>query len=613
MDLIQNSYIINPNKQLDYFQVRGISGINGSKSIYSLIKRGKKNILAVSPGGSGKTVMQAKVSYDYITTTTKDVAIFVHRRELLNHSRIELDEWYGIYSQRIDDKTKNISSGTRVFVCMVETFDRRSIESFLKYFDNVGLYMIDECHLQHFNKIFKRFPEAIRIGWTATPISANKLEPLIFNYDDIIVMATIPELIELNRINPKRGIVSCYGHDFTIDIGVKKDQLKKNKKGEYIDSVMGTAFSGARQIQNTLSAIEKHGKNAKGIIFNANIEHSLEMHNAMLYYGFNSQHIDSDSKSKYSSDSHRKFIFGDGLNHKGWLNEIDKGFLNNVGIATIGTDVKSVNFVGVNKRTTSFTLFWQMVFRANRAYVDEHGVIKEYFTLVDTGNNMLGSDYDGEGHGVYYDEDNFNWEFIFRNPKLPKQGSTPIKSCPECGAINTAQTRVCSAKILSPLDDEETICGYIFEINEQEEFEDIVIREMILVSDIVKSKVSVQKTIDYINNSSLNVNSGFYKIIEQCCNVFRIELETKKVVYLSQDNIEINQVEFEEIYKTIYNKVCEWFKVIGSKKWINHKVTIRKEIVNKLTKLNIIFPKQEIEEIDNNYSYTENHISKLDL
>ena len=588
-------YTPNPNYQLEPYQRRGIIGgeeFGNVKSVKSLREEGKKNILLVSPGGSGKTVIAAKIAYDFISESTQDVAIFVHRKELLDHARLEIEDWYGIYSQKIDSETKNINSNCRIFVCMVETFDRRSVESFLKYFDNVGLYMIDECHLQHFNKIFNKFPNAIRIGLTATPISADKNRPLKVDYDDIIVVSTLNELIELNKNKPNRGVVSCEGHDYSIDIGVDYKNLKKKTTGEFDEQFMGKAFSQKIQIRNTLDAYEKHSLGKKCIIFNANIEHSLKMHNEMLYYGFNSQHIDSDTKSKYSSKSHRKFIFGDG-NNKGWLNNTDDAILNNVGIATIGTDVKSILSVFINKSTASFTLFWQMVFRANRAYVCPiTGKIKKYFTLIDTGNNMLPS---GQGHGVYWDEKNFDWEyrFVYPKEKKKKEGLAPIKSCPECGAINTAQARYCTAKVISPLDlgseFEESECGYIFSFNSDDKEEDETIREMILVSSLINNKIDVSKTIFAIQETGKNLNSGFFETIKQCCNLFSKEIKSKE----DYDKI-INKYKLEELEKITINKVCEWFKLTNIKKWINYKVTTKEEIKKHLKYFG--FEIQEIEE-----------------
>ncbi len=575
-------YTIKKDMELEPYQTKGIIGINGSKSIYSLMREGKKSILAVSVGGSGKTVMMAKIAYDYISNTNKDVAIFVHRRELLNHSRIELDDWYGIYSQKIESETKNIQQGIRVFVCMCETFDRRSdSEAFMKYFANVGLCMYDEAHLNNFQKIFKHFPNVTKIGWTATPISAKKDEPLKLFYDDIVVISKISELIELNSQKNNRGIVNCFGHDFTIDIEVDYKGVKVNRNGEYDEGSASEKFSGKKQIQNTLDAYEKHCKGQKTIIFNCDIKHSLKMHNELLYYGFNSQHIDSDTKSQYSSKAHREFIFGNGSGN-GWLNNVEDAILCNVGIASIGTDVKSIRSVMINHPTKSFTKFWQEVFRANRAYVNsKNGFIKEFFTLIDTGNNILET---GNGHGVYWDDANFDWEFKFHNPlsKNKKEGLAPIKSCPECGAINSAQARYCTAKIISPLDDEESECGYIFVSESKGNEIDEVKREMIRVSNVVNIKVDTDKNIEFFSEQGRQAGYMWHETIKQCCNVYKLNMEQS---FGFNDEIVIEDKELQFIIDQCFNKCSELFKKLGKKKFPDFKKSVEENTIKKLKEL----------------------------
>ena len=576
-----NVGILQPNKHLSFYQERGIIGgekFGNNKSIYSCIAEGKRNILAVSPGGSGKTVIQAKVAFDFISTTTQDVAIFVHRKELLNHSRLEILDWYGLIAQKIDALTKNIPYGCRIFVCMVETFSRRSVEAFLKYFSNVGLYMVDECHLQHFSKIFKHFPNAIRVGFTATPISGDKLRPLNLDYDDIVIISEIPELVELNRIEPSRGIVTCEDHCWTIDIGVNYGGLKVKRNGEYDETQMGSEFSKKRQIQNTIDAYEKYCLGQKTIIFNANIDHSLKLHNELNYYYPNwSQHIDSDNKSRYSSKQHREYIFGDGTKDSGWMNQTENAILNNVGIAAIGTDIKSVRCVLTNHSTKSFTKYWQEVFRANRAYVDKNGVAKEYFTNIDTGNNIL-SDKGGNGHGVYWDNANFDWETMFRYPQQPrsKAGVCPIKVCPECKAIVNSQTRICLAKVLNPLDENiESECGYIFSFSSTSNEEDITFRGMIKVGAIVSSKIDVSATINYIQEQGKKQASGFYEIIKQVCCSYKKNAESEEIT--KEQLILLNEI--------CYKKISEWFKLIEKRKYPSTKDIVKNEMLNKLQKL----------------------------
>lgn len=573
--------------ELEPFQRRGIIGFSTEdNSIYNALKKGYKRILACSPGGSGKTVMIAKISKDYITSTTKDVAIFVHRKELLEHARQEIIDWYGIYSQKIDAETKTIQDGIRIFVCMVETFDRRSVESFLKRFENVGMIMFDEAHLDNFTKIFKYFPsDIIKVGWTATPQSANKRVPLNTHYDCIIIMATNRELVELNKRKPSRGIVSCRGHDYSISNIVRKD-LKIKSNGDFDEKQMGEEFSKKQQIQNTIAAYEKHCLKTKTLIFNANIEHSLKMNEALNYYfpGI-SQHIDSDSKSKFGTKQHRKFIFGSG-HGDGWFESNDGVILNNVGIATIGTDVKSIQSGIINKSTSSFPLFWQMVLRFDRACVFPDGSIKEFFTFIDMGDNLIGG---GFALSVDWFEEGADWEFIFNNPKKPRLGVGAVKSCPECGALNNASARYCTAKIDDWITGEEIECGYIFPFIGGSSIEDLVQKDIYRVEELIKTKVDVKVNMEFF--AGRNPYYIFMETIKQVCNMFKKESKYFK------NYLEVE--EFEIIVQNAIMKAQEYFKESGVPKYPQYKKTTREKCKEVLKELGYIINLQEANEEEN--------------
>src|ERR1700735_1568597 len=116
--------------------------------IAELFRSGKRKVLAVSPGGSGKTVMSASTTSkyhikQYQKETQKKVAFFTHREELFNQTRDKFLRFNNI-TEPIDANTNHINPHSDTFVVMVETFDRRSeSSSFLDYFKNVGLVFID--------------------------------------------------------------------------------------------------------------------------------------------------------------------------------------------------------------------------------------------------------------------------------------------------------------------------------------------------------------------------------------------------------------------------------------------------------------------------------------
>lgn len=536
------------------FQEAGINSI--SKKLFV-----NDSVLAVSPTGSGKAVMIATIASRFIQKSNKDVIIFIHRAELLQQTRQKLFDWYGIVSQSVDASTRSIQP-VRVFVAMVETFNNRSkLETFLSHFKNIGLLIVDEAHLASFKKIFIHFYNAKRIGFTATPIAANKKDPLKNYYKDVTVISTVKELVELNELLPSQGVVPC------IEYSLKNlDRSQLSIKGQDFDEdKMGIDLSRKPQLDNTINAYIKHGYNKKTIIFNANISHSISVTKAFKEHGFNVRHLDGTTSGEYGNSRYREQTFK-------WFNETPNAILCNVGIATIGTDIPSVETIIVNKATMSLPLFKQMIGRGGRPYKYPNGEYKREFLLLDMGDNI-----EGGNMGRY--DDGIDWEFIFNNPNKPRHGISAVKTCPECGAINTASARICTAKVEDWLSEEEGECGYLFPIKDKEY--DEVPKEMILIG----GGIDVRKNIEFFKD-----RAEFYSMFE---TVKQIARKARKEIV--GDYLDSTQLQYlSEITQT---KISEWFKIKGKHKYRNFKEDCMFKIINELKTEGFIVSIEEIEEL----------------
>lgn len=489
------------------------------------------------------TVCFAAICKRYIDKNpTKDVIIFVHRAELLNQTKQTLFNWYGIIAQEINAQTvsmnRNLLFGerNRVFVAMVETFDRRSKhQHFLDHMKDVGLVIVDEAHLSNFKKIFIHFPMAMRIGFTATPISATKKDPMNNYYTQIVCGPTIRELIEHNERNPKRGVVQDVTYTLKnvnraeiiqkhIDAGKNPDKLF-----DFDDEIVGDTLSNKRQIQNTIDAYLKYAFGKKMLCFNANVKHSELVTKSMCEVGLNAKHLDGSAGEEY-----RKEIFN-------WLKKTPNAILCNVGIATTGFDDPSIEGTILNKLTKSITLYKQMCGRSARPYQFPDGTYKKNHLILDMGDNVIGG-----GHGEWSDD--VDWDYIFHNPKKPKDGVAPAKECPECGCINSASARICRGNVqdfLNPLEMME--CGYEFPVKVAEE--DTVEKEMVLIS----KNIDVNETIKFFRNR--NEYMSLWDIIRQ-------------VAYFAKEEMEytfIDNDDFNEIWDSCYMKVKEWIKLKGKR------------------------------------------------
>lgn len=389
-------------KQLREYQENGISGVAQK------VAAGFRKIIFQLATGGGKTVTFAALIHRYLSRhPNKKVVIMVHRSELLAQAKRTLFDWYGIIAYPVIAGQKWLPN-TPVYVGMVETVNNR-LRKNPQYFGNVGLVIIDECHIGNFKKLHEYFPQSLIVGFTATPISSSKKDPLINHYEDIVCGVDIPELIANGSLVQNRTY-----HIKNIN---RKDLRVKN--GEFSDKEMGQAFSKPKQINNTVHGYQQHCAGTKTIVFNCNIEHSRLVNDAFINAGYPSRHLDSTCGEEWRKEC------------LDWLKATPDAILSNVGILTTGFDEPSVQSVIVNKSTMSLPLWLQMTGRGARPFPG-----KEYFTILDMGGNAM-------VHGDWCAPR--DWKELFYNPDKPSEGDgvAPVKECPSCEALIHAAATTC--------------------------------------------------------------------------------------------------------------------------------------------------------------------------
>jgi superfamily II DNA or RNA helicase len=363
-----------------------------------------KRVVAQLATGGGKTVCFAAICDRFTARNSTDILILVHREELLNQAcrAIALD------TQPVVAGMRTIPAA-RVYVAMVETAYKR-----LHQFTNIGLVIVDECHIGNFTKVIEHFTSQYIIGFTATPLAARKSNPLRNYFDDIICGIDIPELIEQDYLCP----------EVTYSAAQIVDRAKlKMKAGEFDAAQMAAAYKAPKYIDSTVNAYKAHSLGKKTIIFNCNVEHSQAVNAAFVAQGFNSRHLDADSPDRAEVLE--------------WFANTPDAILNNIGIATTGFDQPDIETVIVNKATASMPLWLQMCGRGARPHN-----IKLAFTIIDLGGNCI-------THGLWSSPR--NWSNIFHNPKKPGEGVAPVKECPDCGALIHTAVRLCDCGHLFPV------------------------------------------------------------------------------------------------------------------------------------------------------------------
>ena len=202
----------------------------GIDSIAKLYQSGTRRIVRQLPTGSGKTVEFAGMTHRYLQAFNKSVLIAVHRDELLKQTRRTLYNGFGIHSEAITAGRSHVPKSP-AYVAMVETLYNR-LKKRPTWANHVGMLIVDECHIGNFKKLYDYFPKALIVGFSATPISASKKDPLKNYFDDIVTGVQIADLIDMGSL--------CQNETYSIK-GIDKRKFNV-KRGEYDVTQMGNCL-----------------------------------------------------------------------------------------------------------------------------------------------------------------------------------------------------------------------------------------------------------------------------------------------------------------------------------------------------------------------------------
>ena len=341
------------------------------------------------PTGAGKTVIFSEIANQSIKKNKK-VLIIVHRTELMEQTK----------------------KSTVAEIVMVETFYNK-IKNNSVFINDFDLVILDEIHTGNFRKVLTDYNGFV-IGATATPVTTNKLFPLKDLLNDIVVPVTISELISLGRLSTPKTFAR---------VPANIQSLKK-VGGEYSEKSQNDVFNNRQVFEGIIEDYKTNLFNKKGIVFCCSISHSEAVYNSFIENGVNAFIVHSKMKERKTPVD-------------AFINS-NNGVMVNCGILTTGFDCPDIEFVMINRATTSVALWLQMIGRAARTTET-----KNTFEIYDYGMNI---------HSLGFWEHTRDWNKIFLNDKKKKaEGVAPIKICPKCGFVNASSAVKCGG------------CGHEFE------------------------------------------------------------------------------------------------------------------------------------------------------
>lgn len=392
-----------------------------------------KNICAVLPTGGGKTVVMSSL----FTLNYPEIAI-AHRRELVSQISLALAR-AGLYHRIIaPPATIRFIVGKHVEKIGKNYYDARSplavaaVDTLIRRFDDlttflkrVSLWQTDEAHhLQTDNKWGKaveQMPQARGVGWTATPLRADKRglrrgDGHSGVFDHMIVGPDMRELIRAGYLADYR-IISAPSDIATAGVAISK------ATGDFNSFELRDAAHRSHITGDIVKHYLKFAAGKRGVTFAVDVELAHEHAEAFRAAG-----VPAAVLSAKTPDAER-FAITDRF-ERGELLQIV-----NVDVLGEGYDCPAIEVVSFARPTASYGLFVQQFGRGLRPLAGKsHGVI------IDHVGNIFGP----RGHGLPDKPRIWSLDGAPRRDALDPD-ELPLRCCPnpECFRVFEGYDRVC--------------------------------------------------------------------------------------------------------------------------------------------------------------------------
>mgnify|MGYP003287930734 CR=1 FL=1 len=345
--------------------------------IKSSIRRGNRAVVAVLGCGGGKSVIQGTIAAN-ATAKGNRVLFLVHRKELCE----QITNTF-----RMCGVDFNLCT-----VGMVQTISKR-----LDLTAKPDIIITDECHhstAKTYTKIYDAFPDALKLGFTATPCRLNQ-GGLGDVYSDLIVSVSTQWLIENNYLSPYKYYSVKLADTSNLHI----------RAGEYKADEVNELMQNKEIYGETVKQWERLAKNKKTIVYCASVEASRMTAIEFQSAGYSSYSLDGTTPKNERRNAMERFRNG------------DIKILCNAELFGEGLDVPDCECVVLLRPTQSLTLYIQQSMRSMRYMPNKTAIIIDH----------VGNCYQ---HGLPDDDRAWTLE-----PKKKQENTVKIRECQNCYAV----------------------------------------------------------------------------------------------------------------------------------------------------------------------------------
>lgn len=380
--------------------------------VHSAWLHGKRAPCIVLPCGGGKSCIVAEMARR-ATANKKSVLFLVHRKELCEQIENTFRRW-GV-------------DMLRCRVMMVQTAARR-----LSKIPPPSLIITDENHhstANTYKKVYDAFPNAHRVGVTATPIRLDGSGLADVN-DELIVGVSAKWLIEHNCLSP----YEYYAPSLVDLTGIKI------KKGDYDVSSVENLMLRKAVFGDVIKYYRELANGRQAVCYCASVRHSMETAMQFNLAGIEAAHIDGSTPK-----SERERI----------INDFRRGALDilcNVDLISEGFDVPDCECAILLRPTQSLTLYIQQSMRCMRYRKGKRAVIIDH-----VGNYAR--------FGMPDADRRWSLEGKKKSKKYEAADPVNVRQCPVCFSVFPPKDSEGNKVRLCPE------CGYEFPAKERSEIE----------------------------------------------------------------------------------------------------------------------------------------------
>lgn len=391
---------------------------------YAARDRGVKRLLVVLPTGAGKSVIAARFALDAYKAG-KCVLIVAHRAEILAQLAEQLIKAgvpaVDVGMIRASEKT---NAAARVQVASVATLIRRDLP-------DADVVMVDEAHraaADSYTKIAARYPDALHVGFTATPHRLDG-KPLGDVYDEIVAVATYSDLIKAGKlVAPK--VYSVPPERLPQVRGIK------TIGGDYNTKDLAKAVNKRTLVGDIVAEWKKHGRGLRTVCFAVNLAHAASITSRFAEAGVRVATLSGDTP-----DAERSEILAR-------LGSMALEVVVNCAILGEGWDMPSCKCVILARPTKSITVYNQQAGRIFRPW---------------EGITPIVLDHAGNVYRFGFPDMDRAYSLTEKIKGEPSEKTAPCKHCPGCDRVVAAAASVCPE------------CGYKWEANVLEEQPEVVL------------------------------------------------------------------------------------------------------------------------------------------